>query len=160
MDALTGWVIRHLDGPDAAVDAVLARHHAAMRAASPEESCHVMTAAALRDAGARVYAIYDAAGAPGGVAALKPFADAAVELKSMHTLSEHRGKGLGRAMLQHLIDEARAAGATSVWLETGSEPGFAAARRMYETAGFEYCPPFGPYVKDPLSVFMTRSLIL
>jgi putative acetyltransferase len=35
---------------------------------------------------------------------------------------------------------------------------FVPARTLYEQAGFSYCPPFGDYVEDPNSVFMTRTL--
>ena len=37
-------------------------------------------------------------------------------------------------------------------------PAFAPARRLYEDFGFENCAPFGDYVADPNSVFMTRLL--
>ena len=43
-------------------------------------------------------------------------------------------------------------------LETGSAPAFAPARSLYESFGFTYCPPFGDYVDDPNSVFLTRVL--
>jgi putative acetyltransferase len=49
-------------------------------------------------------------------------------------------------------------GFTKVSLETGSESPFQPARQMYQAHGFSECPPFADYVKDPLSVFMTRTL--
>jgi putative acetyltransferase len=158
--------IRAVAGPDAAVDALLARHHAAMRAGSPEESCHVMTAEALRAAGARVYALQGGDGELCAVGALKPLpagqgpggAHPAVELKSMHVAEAHRGQGMGAALLRHLLDEARASGAVLACLETGTQPGFAAARGLYTAAGFAPCPPFAGYRRDPLSVFMARPL--
>jgi putative acetyltransferase len=52
----------------------------------------------------------------------------------------------------------RVRGYERLWLETGSSSHFVAARGMYESAGFEYCEPFGEYVEDPESVFMTLSL--
>jgi putative acetyltransferase len=55
-----------------------------------------------------------------------------------------------------ILDHARGAGLTRLSLETGSLEGSAAARRLYERAGFTYCPPFGSYADDPMSVFMTR----
>jgi putative acetyltransferase len=79
----------------------------------------------------------------------------AIELKSMHTAQEFRGQGLGGIVLQGLLQEAVRAGAQSAWLDTGSDAGFAPARALYERAGFSYCPPFGSYTEDPLSVFMT-----
>ena len=53
---------------------------------------------------------------------------------------------------------ARAAGITSLWLETGSAKAFEPARRLYAAHGFVICPPFGRYREDPLSLFMTRAL--
>ena len=68
------------------------------------------------------------------------------------------GQGIGRAILDHLIAEARARGSTSLWLETGSSPAFLPALRLYESAGFRRCGPFGEYREDPFSVFMTRDI--
>ena len=65
---------------------------------------------------------------------------------------------MARAILASLLDEARAQGLTRVSLETGSAEMFAPARALYAAHGFEDCPPFGSYVEDPLSVFMTRTL--
>ncbi|MBV2360013.1 GNAT family N-acetyltransferase [Thalassococcus sp. CAU 1522] len=129
-----------------------------MRATSPAESCHVMTSLELRASGARVFALRDETGSVQAVGALKPLSGDAVELKSMHTLSEARGRGFGRTILDRLLGEARSMGARRVFLETGSAPPFAAARALYERAGFALVPPFGDYVEDPLSVFMARDL--
>ena len=145
-------------GVDAGVDALIAAHVALMRSQSPEESCHVMTAAGLRASGARVFAGRDADGVVVAVGAFKPLPQGGAELKSMHCLQARRGQGLGRALLTHLMAEARAAGITVLWLETGSQAPFAAARALYASEGFVVCPPFGDYVDDPLSTFMTRSL--
>lgn len=142
-----------------------------MRLQSPEESCHVLTAQGLNDAGARVFVLNDASDhmcAVGAFALITADMSAAqanvagegggvaVELKSMHVAAEQRGKGLGRILLTQLLAKAGEAGAGSAWLETGSDPSFAAARGLYESMGFVYCLPFGDYVKDPLSVFMVR----
>jgi putative acetyltransferase len=35
---------------------------------------------------------------------------------------------------------------------------FRPAQRLYESFGFTYCGPFGDYVEDPNSVFMTLRL--
>lgn len=71
----------------------------------------------------------------------------------MRTRAAARGKGVGTAMLCHLLDEARRTGATRVLLETGSQPFFAPARRLYERHGFTACGPFADYVEDPHSRF-------
>ncbi len=68
------------------------------------------------------------------------------------------GCGIGRAILEHILREARARGLPSLWLETGSPEAFTPALHLYESAGFTRCGPFEGYTDDPLSVFMTRAL--
>ena len=63
-----------------------------------------------------------------------------------------------RALLEHIITEARRMGFARLSLETGSAEFFAPARRLYEKFGFEYCEPFADYRPDPNSVFLTRML--
>ena len=144
-----------VDDPDVA--ALLPRHFELMRASSPEESCHVMDDAALAGAEASVFALRGADGVL-GICALAVIEPGHGEVKSMHTAEAARGLGVGRILLRHLMDEARTAGLTRLSLETGSAELFAPARALYAAEGFEICPPFGSYVEDPLSVFMTRTL--
>jgi len=91
------------------------------------------------------------------IGALRLNGDAA-ELKSMHTRADLRGHGLGRTLLQGLMEEARALGVRRLELETGSGAEHEAARGLYASEGFSLCPPFGSYKEDPLSLFMSRSL--
>ena len=154
MDALTIGPDRP-DTPD--VRALLIRHFDLMRATSPAESCHVMEPDALLDAGATLLAAR-IRGALVGVGALTEIGGGHGELKSMHTATEARGRGVARALLMALINLAQARGLTRLSLETGSAPDFAPARALYKAHGFEECAPFGTYVLDPLSVFMTRTL--
>jgi putative acetyltransferase len=90
--------------------------------------------------------------------ALKALGDGAGEIKSMRVADAFLGRGLGRAMLEHILAEARRAGMTSLWLETGSTPDFDPALRLYERAGFKFCGPFADYKPDPFSRFMTRAV--
>jgi putative acetyltransferase len=76
----------------------------------------------------------------------------------MHTAEAARGQGIGRALVDHLVGVARARGYERVSLETGAGPAFAPARRLYASAGFEPCGPFGGYTPSPNSAYMTRSL--
>ncbi|MEP6598738.1 MAG: GNAT family N-acetyltransferase [Actinomycetota bacterium] len=93
-----------------------------------------------------------------GVGALKRIDACHAELKSMHTAQAARGRGIGRAMLDHLVGVARDRGFRRVSLETGSMPAFAPARSLYASAGFRPCGPFGDYAPSPNSKFMTLSL--
>ncbi len=149
--------IERVSQPEDEVLNIIKTHVAQMQSQSPAESCHVMPADTLFKEGAMVYAAR-VDGTMLGVGAFKPLDDTHGELKSMHTLAASRGKGVGKAILEYLLQEARAAGLTRLSLETGSDDNFASARRLYEAAGFEYCAPFSTYVEDPFSVFMTRTL--
>jgi putative acetyltransferase len=93
-----------------------------------------------------------------GVGALKRLSPSHGEIKSMHTVQTVRRRGVGTAMLRHIIDRARARGMTRLSLETGSWAYFEPARALYRRHGFVECPPFGDYVQDPNSVFMTLEL--
>ena len=59
-------------------------------------------------------------------------------------------------MLETITAHARPAGLTHLWLETGHP--FAAARQLYEKAGFTYCGPFAGYQASAFSVFMNKAL--
>jgi len=93
-----------------------------------------------------------------GIAGLKTLDDKSGELKSMHVREDLRGKGVGKVLLDCILDQARREGLTRLYLETGSRDASAAARTLYEKLGFDYCPPFGTYQEDIESVFMVRSL--
>ncbi len=154
---MSGVVFGPEDPQRADVAQVLARHHALMRSQSPAESCHVKTGDELVDAGGALFGLRSGGKlmAIGAMVALEP---AHFELKSMHVLAQARGKGLGRVLLEGMIARARADGVKRLSLETGSQEDHAAARALYVGAGFVECPPFGDYVADPLSTFMTRTL--
>jgi putative acetyltransferase len=93
-----------------------------------------------------------------GVAALKELDREHGEVKSMHTAEAARGRGIGRALVDHLLGVARARGYRRLSLETGSGPAFAAARSLYGGAGFVACGPFADYDGSPNSAYMTLSL--
>lgn len=133
------------------------RHTDAMHADTPPGSIHMMDAARLAAPGIRFFVARDA-GTPLAMGAFKDLGTGEAELKSMHVLTEARGRGLAHHMLDHLTAMAAAAGMTRLYLETGSQPSFEPARALYRTAGFEICAPFGDYAPDPNSCFMTKSL--
>jgi putative acetyltransferase len=77
----------------------------------------------------------------------------------MHTTEAARRKGIGSALVNHLLAIAKSKGMKKVSLETGSAPYFAPARALYEKMGFRECAPFADYKIDPNSVFMTIDLV-
>lgn len=91
-----------------------------------------------------------------GMGALKVLEPGHGELKSMHTVAEVRRLGVARAIVEHLLDVAVGLGLSRVSLETGTQPEFEPARRLYARLGFRPCPPFGPY--DERSACMTFDL--
>lgn len=147
IDDLTGAEIR----------ALLAEHLHSMHQLSPPESVHALDLDGLRKPGITFWTIW-AREELLGCGALKELDRSHGEVKSMRTVSAHRRKGVARTMLEHIIAEARGRSYGRLSLETGSQPGFAAARTLYESFGFTCCPPFGDYVEDSNSVFLTRTL--
>ena len=142
--------------------ALLEAHLALMRSITPPGSVHALDPDALRGLGIAFRGLREN-GVLLGVGALKRLDPALAgeghgEIKSMHTLAAHRGRGVARYLLEHLMDEARRAGLVRLSLETGSTDAFRAPRALYAAHGFEPCGPFAEYGPDPHSSFMTRAL--
>ena len=147
-----------IDDPQAAdVGALLERHLAFANGHSPPEDVHALDVAGLLDPAITFYG-FRRNGELLAVGALKRLDSEHAELKSMHTAEAARGRGIGRAMLDHLIGVARERSFRRVSLETGSMAAFAPARAMYTRAGFSECGPFGDYFPSRNSIFMTLSL--
>lgn len=149
--------IRPDDLTSAEMEDLIAIHARTMLAASPPESCHFLPIEGLRQPAVSVWSMWEE-GRLIGCGGLKDLGDGTGEIKSMHTREALRGRGLGRVMLEFILGEARRRGYTALWLETGSMDAFIPARRLYEAYGFSYCGPFGDYVDDTNSVFMTLAL--
>ena len=84
---------------------------------------------------------------PVGCGGIRSIGPSRVELKRMWVEPEARGRGVARALLERLEDEARGLGFTEVWLETGTEQPEAIS--LYESAGYEAVPHFGRYRDEP-----------
>src|SRR4029077_15465380 len=93
-----------------------------------------------------------------GCGALKELDRVHGEIKSMHTAAAYRGRGVALSLLKHIVEEARSRSYRRLSLETGSRVAFAPARMLYAGFGFVTCGPFGGYILDPNSVFMTFEL--
>lgn len=149
--------IRLDDLGGAEIRALLREHLDDMHRLSPPESVHAFDIERLRQPGVTFWSVWSGARLL-GCGALRELTPEHGEVKSMRTAMAHRRSGAGRAVLAHIMDEARRRAYRRLSLETGSMPAFAPAHRLYESFGFTYCGPFGDYVADPNSVFMTRSL--
>lgn len=150
-------VIRRDDLVGADVRALIARHLAGMHENTPPESVHAFDIDRLRDPAVIFWSAWSG-DEIAGCGALKRLDAARGEIKSMRVADAFLGRGVGRALLDHIISEARAIGLTSLWLETGSAPAFTPALRLYESAGFTRCGPFDDYKPDPFSIFMTLRI--
>lgn len=144
-----------LDSP--AFAALMAEHQAAMQATAPLESQHALDLSGLKQAHVRVWVLRED-DALLGCGALQRIDARHVEVKAMRTYRAYLRRGVGKAMLAHLLVEARAAGYTRARIETGSMDYFAPARQLYASAGFAECGPFASYADDPNSTYMTRDL--
>jgi putative acetyltransferase len=149
--------ISHDDPRADDVRALLERHLAFANAHSPPEDVHALDVEGLLDPAVTFFS-FRLNGELLGVGALKQLDADHAELKSMHTSEAARGRGIGRAMLDHLIAVASGRGCGRVSLETGSMRAFAPARSLYASAGFQPCGPFGDYSPSRNSAFMTLSL--
>ena len=139
------------------VSALLAAHHAFANANTPPEHIHALDVSGLLDPAISFFT-FRVDGEALAIGALKRLDADHAELKSMHTAAAARGRGIGRAMVEHLVGVARAAGFRRVSLETGTSPAFEPAHALYASAGFVPCEPFAGYSPSPSNTFMTLSL--
>ena len=147
LDDVSGFEIKQL----------LQEHLDNMHLHSPPESVHALDVSSLQEPDITFWTVWDG-GELLGCGALKELDEHHAEIKSMRTATRHLRKGVARLLLEHIIGEARKKGFTRLSLETGSADAFEPARGLYAAFGFDYCGPFGEYVLDPYSVFMTREI--
>jgi putative acetyltransferase len=146
-DDLSGEPIREL----------VALHLSGMHAHSPACKVHALPVEQLRQPGVTFFSAW-AGEALTGMGAIRELDAAHGELKSMRVAPAWLGKGVGEAMLLHLLSVARARGYRRISLETGSGPAFAPALALYRKHGFENCPAFADYVLDEFSQCLTLRL--
>jgi putative acetyltransferase len=136
---------------------LLSQHFLEMRSSSPPEACHVLPIDGLQDPSIRFFTLREN-GVLLGCGALKSLASDHGEVKSMRTGNTALGRGVGQAMLGHLLQTARQQGMSRISLETGSTEQFAAANRLYEKNGFERSGGFCDYPDTPWTHFYTRTI--
>lgn len=132
-------------------------HLTQMHQQSPPQSVHAIGITSLQSKDIQFWGIWEkdqivACGA------LKVLNHTHGEIKSMRSAPEHRGQGLGKMILTHIIDQAKRLGMQRLSLETGTQAEFSIARMLYAKHGFQVCEPFANYQLDVNSVFMTKTL--
>jgi putative acetyltransferase len=139
------------------VVALLEEHLGNMYELSPPDQVFAFDAAKLRAPGVVFWTAWKDETLL-GCAALKELSATQGEVKSMRTPSRLRRQGAGRALLQHILDVARARGYRELFLETGNHPAFGPAHALYRSVGFRECGPFAGYAENGNSVFMSLQL--
>jgi putative acetyltransferase len=114
---------------------------------------------AILDGGGRIFlACEPASGAAVGCCALIALGQNEYEVVKMAVTESYQGSGIGRKLLQHTIDQAEAAGATRLYLETNWK--LAGAIHLYESLGFQHLPADrvtpSPYARA--EVYMERLI--
>ncbi len=139
------------------VQALLKYHLEGMHANSPPGHVFALDWSGLQQRNISFYTIWDGEELL-GCGALKDHGNGTVEIKSMRTAEARLRTGVGEAMLEHLIKEARRRCAGTISLETGSGPAFEPALALYRKHGFADGAAFGDYVKSDFSKFLHRKL--
>jgi putative acetyltransferase len=152
---MTGELIAVDDPRSPDVRTLLERHRAFALGQTPPEHSFALDADALGDPAITFFSFRDS-GRLLGIGAIKRLGPDHAEIKSMHTDQAARGRGIGWAMLIHLLEVARTRGFRRVSLETGTTA--APARALYHSAGFTSCGPFAGYQPSEDNLFMTLEL--
>ena len=121
----------------------------------PPQSRHAFSVEKLLREGVVFFVTYYE-GQLAGCGGIKMFGAEYGEVKRMFVRPVFRGKGLGKAMLNHLAEYARGKDVELLRLETGIYE--VEAIGLYEGFGFQRRTPFGEYVEDPNSVYLEKKI--
>ena len=149
-------VLDDLSAPE--VTRLLADHLDAMHANTPAGSVHALDRSGLLTPEVTCWSAWigdDLA----GVGALRELDPERGEVKSMRTGPAHLRRGVAAALLREIICTARERGYAELLLETGHGAPFDAAHALYARFGFVPCGPFGGYVEDSFSRYLSLRLV-
>lgn len=90
-----------------------------------------------------------------GCVALRAIDHEICEMKRLYLRPQHRGSGLGRRLVQAIVDEARGIGYRRMRLDT--MPKMASAQRLYASFGFQEIAPYR-YNPEPGARFLELEL--
>jgi putative acetyltransferase len=145
------------DFADPRVKALLTAHLQGMHAASPPGHVFALDWSGLQKPDISFYTgwVGDALVVIG---ALKDLGAGLGEIKSMRVPGDQLGKGYGKAMLFHIIAQARRRCLSRLSLETGSGPAFEPALALYRNHGFTVGVAFADYVPSEFCQFYHLDL--
>jgi putative acetyltransferase len=149
--------IREDDLTGGPVRALLTLHLAGMLADSPPGHSFALDLSGLKAPNVTMWTAWDGE-ALAGMGALKALGDRSGEIKSMRTHPDHLRRGVGAALLEHIIATARARGYHRLSLETGDGPAFEAALALYRKYGFEFGDVFADYRPSAFNQFLHLAL--
>ncbi len=125
---------------------------------SPLEFQFKMTVEQMAAPDTTVFVARDEDGKAVGCGALKTHAEGIGEVKRMFTRPEVRGRRVGSALVDAIVDLAKTKGVSRLVLETGMGPGFDGAWRLYENSGFTRCGVVLDYPDSEYSAFFEKRL--
>ena len=133
--------IEHLSGTTPDAERLIAELDAVLGALYEPEQRHGLSVEQVFEPHVRFFVAYlgDEAVGCGALALFHGYG----EVKRMYTCEAARGRGVGKAILARIEQEARDAGMPVLQLETGTYQ--AAAIGLYEGCGFQPCGAFGHY---------------
>ncbi|MBO9631029.1 MAG: GNAT family N-acetyltransferase [Shinella sp.] len=137
------------------VRTLIAELNTVLLALSPTEACYNLTVEEMADPTVTVWIARDGDAAI-GCGALKRHSDTVGEVKRMFTRPAWQGKGVGRHVLDKILETAEREELETLVLETGDQ--HPAAWAIYEKAGFTRCGPVLDYPDSPYSVFYQKQL--
>jgi len=149
--------IREDDLRSAKTRALLRLHLDGMHANSPPSSVFALDVSGLQAPEVTVWSVWIGEEIA-GVGALRELGDRTGELKSMRTHPAFLRRGVGSALLDHIVAVARARGFTRLSLETGSGPAFEPALSLYRRRGFVNGEAFAQYQGSAFNQFLHLSL--
>jgi putative acetyltransferase len=149
--------IRQDDLAGEATRALLALHLSGMHQSSPPGEVFALDVSGLRQPNVTVWTAWDG-NSIAGMGALKMLGGGIGEVKSMRTHPDHTRKGVGSALLERIVSEARSRGCHRLSLETGTGPSFDPALALYRKRGFVIGAEFGEYKKSGFSQFLHLNL--
>lgn len=132
------------DLADPRVQELIAFHQRAMVEGSPPGLSFALDLSGLQAEGVTVWAV-EVGEQVAAIGALKRLDAASAEVKSMRTHPDFLRQGIAAALLDTIIDHARAEGVKRLSLETGTGPAFEPALALYRRRGFVNGPAFADY---------------